>query len=356
MTNIEDRVNLVARDTIEVVTIDELRSIFEMRKRPRGYIGFECSGFIHIGIGLIQGRKIKDAVNAGIDFTILLADWHSWINNKFGGNMDHIRLAGEYFIHAFTAIGVPKDKVKYVWASDVVSDVKYWETVIRVGKKASLRRILRALPILGRRDTDEIREFAWLIYPLMQVADIFALNLDVVFAGIDQRKAHMLARDVAKYFNRSPPVSVHTPLLPSLYSPVPTKLEEKMFSKMSKSKLESGILIHDDEETVKRKIMKSYCPQGDCETNPLYYLLRYIVFPYLTDNKKAFIVKSKKGDLELYSIIEFEKNYIDGSIHPYDLKLSIIDYLNEILDPIRKYFDKHGEILDELREIIEKRD
>lgn len=355
MMTINERVQLISRNTVEVVTLEELKRKFEIKSNPKGYIGFECSGFMHIGMGLIVGKKIKDAVDAGVDFIILLADWHAWINNKLGGDMSNIKLAGEYLIHGFTALGIPKNKVKYIWASDIVDNVEYWETVIKIGKKASLRRVLRALPILGRRDTDEIKEVSWLIYPLMQVTDIFMLNLDMAFAGIDQRKAHMLARDVAKYINKKPPICVHTPLLPSLYSPVPKKTEEKIFSKMSKSKAELGIFIHDEEDEIRRKIMKSYCPPNDYTSNPLYYLLKYIILPYLKDENKNFIVKGKKGEVEINTIDQFETLYSNGEIHPYDFKLAIIYYLNEILAPVRKYFDVHGEIIEELKKIIYKK-
>lgn len=350
----DEKVELISRNTVEVVTIEELRKIFDVKRNPKGYWGYECSGFIHLGTGLITGRKIIDAINAGVDFIIFLADWHSWINNKLGGKMENIRIAGEYFKHGFTAIGVPRDRVTYIWADELVSKKKYWELVINIGKRASLRRVLRALPIIGRQETDEITEFSWLIYPLMQVADIFTMELDMAFSGIDQRKAHMLARDVARSLGYNPPISIHSPLLPSLDIPVPKRKDEKIFTKMSKSRPETIITIHDDEEAVTKKIMKAYCPPRDVGTNPLFYILRYIIFPYLNDADKEFLVKAKDGEISYVSLEGLESDYLEGSIHPLDLKYSIIDYLNMILEPIRRYFDKHGHILDEMNRIVEE--
>jgi len=60
-SSIDSKLKLVARNTVEIVTMDELESLFSSGKVIRGYIGFECSGFMHIGIGLIQGWKIIDA-------------------------------------------------------------------------------------------------------------------------------------------------------------------------------------------------------------------------------------------------------------------------------------------------------
>ena len=112
----KDRMHLVTRNAEEVITKDQIAEILETRSRPKAYWGFECSGLMHIGMGLIIGSKIRDMVNAGFDFTIFLADWHSWINNKLGGDMDNIRRCGEYFKDCFTGIGIPREKVSYVWA------------------------------------------------------------------------------------------------------------------------------------------------------------------------------------------------------------------------------------------------
>jgi tryptophanyl-tRNA synthetase len=50
----------------------------------------------------------------------------------------------------------------------------------------------------------------------MQAADIFELEVDVAIGGMDQRHAHMLARDVADKKGWTKPIALHTPLLSSL--------------------------------------------------------------------------------------------------------------------------------------------
>jgi len=42
--DLEKRLELVRRNTQEIVTIEELRSLLETEARPRAYWGFECSG------------------------------------------------------------------------------------------------------------------------------------------------------------------------------------------------------------------------------------------------------------------------------------------------------------------------
>ena len=115
----EERISLVTRNIDEAVTPKELKRLLETETKPTAYWGFELSGLMHIGFGLVCGSKIKDLVKAGFDFTIFLADWHSWINNKLGGNMENIRACGEYFQEGFTALGIKRENVQYVWASDI---------------------------------------------------------------------------------------------------------------------------------------------------------------------------------------------------------------------------------------------
>lgn len=350
-----DKVKLIEDGAEEIITVNDIKKIFEEKREPKVYWGFECSGYIHLGIGLVTSRKMRHFVKTGMNLTILLADWHSWINNKFGGDIQKIKLAGEYFIHSFKALGLRDQRVKFMWASELVNMSGYWETLIKVAKKASLNRVIRSLPIIGRRDTEEISEFAWLIYPIMQVTDIYMLDVDIAGAGIDQRKAHMLARDIAPHINRKKPAFVHTPLLPSLENEVPKSKEERIFSKMSKSKPRTAIFIHDSEEEINKKIKKGYCPPKDTDRNPFIYLFRYIIFPYLKDETKPVIIKTREGDVEYLDIELFVNDYSKGKIHPLDMKEAAINYLIDILRPVRTYFDTHRDILEEMRNIVEKK-
>ncbi|MDH5268013.1 MAG: tyrosine--tRNA ligase, partial [Candidatus Bathyarchaeota archaeon] len=143
--DVEERVSLVTRNADEVVTPEELRVLLETKTKPKAYWGFELSGLMHIGFGLVCGSKIKNMIKAGFNFVTFLADWHSWINNKLDGNMENIRTCGEYFKQGFTALGIKPDSVQYLWASDIAKDIGYWEKVIRIAKSVSLQRTWRAL-------------------------------------------------------------------------------------------------------------------------------------------------------------------------------------------------------------------
>ena len=78
MNNLEK----ITSNTEETVTIEELKTVLEKTK-PKAYIGFEPSGSVHLG-WKICSNKIKDFIDCGFDFIILLADWHAYINDKLG--------------------------------------------------------------------------------------------------------------------------------------------------------------------------------------------------------------------------------------------------------------------------------
>ncbi len=354
--DVEERFELVTRNTVEIVTPDELRSLLETKSKPRAYWGFESSGLMHLGLGLVCGAKMKDMVKAGFHFIIFLADWHSWINDKLGGQMDNIRLCGEYFKECFTALGI--EGVEYRWAADLAEGIEYWEKVVKVAKNASVQRIWRALPIMGREMNLSDVETAWLFYPCMQAADIFHMNLDVACAGIDQRKAHMLARDAAEKLRWQKPQCVHVPLLMGLQGPAKSEqqldedaaLNLQIVSKMSKSQPKTCIFVHDSPEAIKGKLNDAYCPPKQVADNPLLETARLAVF---TNTTELTITRPPKyGGTETFtSYVELEEAYRDGKIHPLDLKNGVAEALIRILEPVRRHFKDHPEKLDKMKQI-----
>ncbi len=69
---------------------EETSRILGLRMLRKAATLARLPGMMHIGTGLVCGTKIKDMIQAGFHFIIFLADWHSMINNKFGGDMEKI--------------------------------------------------------------------------------------------------------------------------------------------------------------------------------------------------------------------------------------------------------------------------
>ncbi|MHB8586248.1 MAG: tyrosine--tRNA ligase [Thermoplasmatota archaeon] len=342
-----DPVSLAARNTAEIVTMDELRGLVDHANPEyrRAYVGFEPSGTAHIGYKILA-NKIHDLQEAGFDVSILLADWHAYINDKMGGSLPAIQAVAKYMEDMFLALGVRPD-VRFVYTSSYVSDPAYWETVIRVGKSASLSRIKRAMSIMGRKEEDAEIDYIKTLYPAMQVADIFYNKWHLAYGGLDQRHAHMLARDVADKLGWWKPVAVHTPLLPSLSESGGRMDPIEM--KMSKSKPESGIFLHDAPQDVEAKLRSAFCPPKIVEGNPVLALFSEVIFPEVGS---VTITRPEKygGTVRFESFAEFAKAY-EAGLHPQDVKRAATQHLNESLARVHQYFEKHPANLAKLQEV-----
>ncbi len=339
-----DRLEKLTANTQEVVTIEELKIVLN-KPRPKAYIGFEPSGVVHLGWKICT-NKIKDFLVCDFDFTVLLADWHAYINDKLGGDLEKIKLCGRYMQDCFAAMGVDTSKVRFVYASDYVNDAKYWELVLKTSKATSVARVKRAMDIMGRGEEEAEKDLSKLFYPAMQVSDIFYLELDVAYGGTDQRHAHMLARDVAKKIGRIPPVAMHTPLLTSLQADGRMNPIE---AKMSKSKPETMISIHDTPDLVKKKLSKAFCPEKQIEGNPVLEVCKFVIFPDL-EGKPFLIERPEKfgGNLQFAAYQELENAFATG-LHPLDLKNATAQHINNILEPVHRYFDAHPENLQKMK-------
>lgn len=344
--NTEERLNLLLRNTEETVTEEDLKSLLSKKEKPRVYIGFEPSGLVHLGWALCAS-KMRDFIDADFELIIFMADWHARINDKLGGDIDRIRLCAKYMGDCFAALGVPMDKVKFVLASDIMEKNDYWETVIKIGKVTSLSRIKRSMTIMGRKEDEAELDSSKFLYPLMQAADIFVMDIDVAYAGIDQRRANMLAREAAEKLGWNVPVAIHTPLIPGLSG---MNRMDPISGKMSKSHPDSGILIHDTPEDIQRKMKKAFCPP-EAEENPVLAICKYIIFGR---GGRMVIERPEKfgGNLEFNSYEELEETYLAQKLHPLDLKNGVAKALSDYLAPVREYFEQHPENMEALKKSI----
>ena len=343
----EQRLSLIKKDVSEIITEDELRQVVSEKKRPKAYIGFEPSGMMHIGQA-INAIKVVEMEKAGFDFIVFLADWHAKLNDKFDGDLESIRACGDYLKHCFLGFGADPERTEFVYASEIVDRAKYWETLIHISKASSLSRIKRAMTIMGREEEDAEMDFSKLIYPPMQVADIFELEVDVAYGGMDQRHAHMLARDVADKLGWKKPIAMHSWLLPSLSG---SGRMDSTPKKMSKSDPKTNITVTDSPETIKEKLSKAFCPAKEIQDNPVLAISERIIFPA----KGSFSLKRPEkygGDLQFKSCEELAEAYSTGKIHPQDLKESTASELAEILLPVRRHFEKNPSPLKDMAELM----
>ena len=350
--DIEERLELVTRPpTEEVVTLDDLRILLETNAHPKHYIGLEISGLLHLGSLIITGFKLRDFIKAGFKCTVFLADWHSYINDKFGGDWEKIKEAAKYYKEAFQLF-VPG--VEVVLGSDLYHhNDEFWKDYMRFCKQITLARNARCLTIMGRSERDKL-DFAQYLYPPLQAVDIRAMDLDLVHAGMDQRKVHMLVREVFPRLGWKTPVAVHHHLLPGLSEPVRLGLDEdvesdtSISSKMSKSKPWTCIFIHDEEEEIRKKLRQAWCPKGLVDGNPVIELVRYIVF-HEFDVLEVKRPEKYGGPVTFEGFEELKKAYVEEKVHPADLKDAVASALNKVIAPLRKHFEGRADLLNVLK-------
>jgi tyrosyl-tRNA synthetase len=277
--NVDEKIELIKEFAEEIINENELRKLFESNKKIIAYDGFEPSGIAPIHFGLLRATNLKNMIKAGIKFKLYLADYFGFINNKLGGDLERIQMAGKYFIEVWKACGIDMNKVEIVWASKLMDGIKYWDRVLRIAKETSVSRTKKSLTIAGRKETDTLST-AQFFYPSMQVADIFEMDVDICQLGMDQRRANMLARDISDKLKWKKPVVVHHHIILGLQG-----LQEKgdkeqtmMASKMSKSDPKTCIYMHDTFEELKQKLNSAYCPEGKVEGNPVLEYFKYIIF------------------------------------------------------------------------------
>jgi len=337
----ETKINIIKSFAIEILTENELRTIFETNDKPLAYDGFEPSGIAPIHFGIMRANNLKNMLKAGVKFHLYLADYFAFINNKLGGDLDNIRTAGKYFIEVWKACGVDTDKIKIVWASDIMDGIKYWDRVLKVAKEVSLERNLRATTIMGRKQGEKL-SMGQLFYPPMQVTDIFHMGIDICQLGMDQRRAHILAREVADKLKWKKPVAIHHHILLGLQGLQKRETDEEtlMASKMSKSDPKSAIYMHESFEELKNKINTAFCPPKIEEGNPLLEYCKFIIFKNFKEIKIERPAKFG-GNVVFGNYEELKNDYVNGKLHPADLKNGVTIYLDKLIKPVREHFEKN---------------
>lgn len=393
----------------EVVAENELITLLNSPLVPRCYDGFEPSGRMHIAQGLMKTLYVRKMLDAKCDVVLWIADWFAQLNNKMGGDLKKIQTVGKYMIEVWKSCGMPVDNenLKFLWASEEIdkhSDV-YWSLVMDICRTFNITRLKRCTKILGRTEAQEeiedimrkinekknqfeqMRETgdvnwdlidsifddyedaissgkktdtlptAYLLYAAMQCADIYFLGAHICQLGMDQRKVNVLAREYHSHLFRP-----QKPIVP--YRSPPIILSHHMLmglkegqEKMSKSDPESAIFMEDSEMDVNRKIKKAFCKPQMVNHNPIMDYFKHIIFPYCEMEHQPLIVKkgkrSKFDQDRTYATYDaFEKDYVDGILHPSEVKPTLAREINRLLQPVRDHFKNNEEAKLLLKQVV----
>jgi len=332
-SSIGKRLELIKRNTEEIIGEDELKKLLKEKKEVSVYHGFEPSGEgLHIGT-MIGINKHLDFQKAGLKLKLLCADLHAFLNKK--GSLAKIAYIAELYKEGFAALGVNMKKAEYVLGSEFQLGHEYMWDILKLSLKVSSQRANRAMSVIARQEKNPA--VAQSIYPLMQALDIKYLSADIAFGDMPQRKIHMLMREYLPNLNYKAPIIIHHGDMVGLTG-----------GKMSSSIPNSRIMIDEEPKSIKKKIKGAFCPAKQIKENPILQICQYIIFP---KQNKLNIKRDKKygEDKEFESYEELEKEY-KKELHPLDLKNAVAESLIKILEPVRKHMSQKKIV--ELKKII----
>lgn len=330
--------------------------------KPRLLTGDTPTGRLHLGhwVGSLENRV---ALQDDYDCFFILANTHAFTTKV--NKPEAIRQSTLDITLDYLAAGIDPDKSTIFIESDIPA----------IFELTALFTMLIPYPRLMRNPTikDEIRDkqlgdsysMGFLLYPVMQVADILAFRPDVVPVGEDQIPHLEMTREVARKFNQLYcGVDSHVddadyvkkggvlPLFDTKLGRVkrlvglgaPT--EGGRLLKMSKS-LNNAILLSDSPDALKKKVMSMYTDPNRLKATD----------PGTVENNPLWIFHDTFNQ-DMQWIEETKARYRAGTVGDVECKKKLIEVLVELLAPMQarraQYANDPAQILAVLREGAEK--
>jgi len=328
--DVHKKLELIKRNSVEILTIEELRQKLNSKKQLSAYYGTAPTNLYHMGY-LVPLSKLFDFDKAGIKNKILIANIHAALDD-LKTPWEKIDIIGDYYQKCIELSFPWNKKPEFARGSTFQLTKEYQLDVLKLSTISTVARTTRAASEVTRMKNPKVSE---LIYPIMQSLDEEYLKVDIQLGGSDQRHIFTYAREYLPLIGYKSRIEVMTPLIVSLRGPG---------VKMSASIPESRILVHDTEETIKKNINNAYCPMGIVEDNPVLQLTKFIVFGI---KNKLKIEREEKfgGDTAFDNYESLEKEFINKKIHPSDLKNALSSELIEIFKKVRIYFERNQDLI-----------
>ena len=212
--SVDERFELIKRNTQEIVKEDELKDLLKKKKNPVVYWGTSVTGKPSIAY-FFPLLKLRDFSKAGFKIKILLADLHGAMD---GTPWKVLEKRYDYYKESITQILLSLEtdlkKIEFVKGSEFQLKPEYMYDVLQLASKNSVNDCQRASAEVVKKS--ENPDVAGLIYPIMQALDEHYLGVDVQFGGIDQRKILMFARENLPKIHYSQRIDVFNPMIPGL--------------------------------------------------------------------------------------------------------------------------------------------
>jgi len=321
--SVQERFELIKRNTEEIVKEDELKKLLKEKKTPVVYWGTSVTGKPSIAY-FFPLLKLSDFSKAGFKVKILLADLHGALD---GTPWDVLEKRYDFYKQAISqillALGTDLKKIEFVKGSEFQLKPEYMYDVLQLASKNSVNDCQRASAEVVKKS--ENPDVAGLIYPIMQSLDEHYLGVDVQFGGLDQRKILMFARENLLKIGYNARIEVFNPMIPGLVG-----------KKMSSSDPKTKIDLIDSIEVVKKKINNADCVAGNPD-NGVMAFLKYVLMIIKQDKKEQFIIERPDkfgGNMNYVDYESIEKDFKDKKLHPLDLKNAVARDISGLLSKI----------------------
>ena len=143
--DINQKLELIKRNTQEIVTEEELLNLLKKKKQPSVYLGWATTGRPHIGY-YVPVLKLADFLKAGFKVKLLLADLHGALDNT---PWDVLEKRFEHYKNTiplmFKSIGVDIKNFEIVKGSDFQLKKEFFMDLLKLSTFSiqTLKNILK---------------------------------------------------------------------------------------------------------------------------------------------------------------------------------------------------------------------
>ena len=334
--DIKDRLELVKRNTAEIIGEEDLKSLLESKDEPSCYLGTAPTGIPHVGY-FLWALKVSDLLKAGFKVKILLADLHAALDNTpWNVLSERYEFYSNIIPLMIEAMGADVSKLEFVRGSDYQLEKEYLMDLFQMSSVTSVHDCHKAASeVVKLGDSPKLSGY---IYPLMQALDEEYLDVDMQIGGTDQRKIMVLAREKLPTLGYRKRIELMNPLIPGLIG-----------EKMSSSDPASKVSLLDTPKEVEKKLRSAEFEEGN-PNNGVMAFFKHVGFVLKGDLKESLVIERPEkfgGNLEFKSYEELESSVKEKKVHPLDVKMTCAKEIIKLLSKI----EEHREELEE----IEKR-
>lgn len=300
--------------------------------KPRILTGDTPTGKLHIGhfVGTLENR-VK--LQSQYDTFIILANVHAYANDYKSTDQINQNVYDVFLDNL--AVGVDPQLATIFLEAGVTEIYELYAFFLTMVKNGRVMRNPSVKEEIKYKKLDP--SIGFIVYPILQAADILIFNADLVPVGEDQLPVIEQTQEIGRDFNKAFGKTFTIPKAKVGRVARLVGIDGKL--KMSKSG-DNAILLSDDEKTLKQKIMSCYTDPsrvhasdpGKVEGNPVF-----IYHDAFNQNKEE--------------VDDLKSRYRLGKVGDIEVKEKLFIALNKFLAPIRekrKYYEERPKLAKEI--------